>query len=187
MCQHNTCAHLTSIGCNQQGVAAVLFMDYQNPSSGKIISRVILLGKERAGAYANQFNFAAGKLDPSDNGCYIKALHREIAEEFKITIVIGPGNSFDKVFKDANGSFRTLNYNGTAIFVGQLFNGTSRGTLNTIITKHNNDIKNSWCLQEMECVDWFNINTLQQLEGKNYPVSYFVTGLIPTVITKFNL
>jgi 8-oxo-dGTP pyrophosphatase MutT (NUDIX family) len=85
MCNHNTCVSIRNAGaCNS--IACVLVNNY---NGAKI---VIYLGKERGGNYTGQYNLCAGKLEPCDGGCYLKALQRELGEEFKIWTHLGSGN-----------------------------------------------------------------------------------------------
>jgi hypothetical protein len=166
ICSHKTCADCRLNGIN--GVAAVIFNNY----FGK--QWVIMAGKERAGMYKGLFNLIAGKMESCDNGCYIAGIRRESREEFKINV--DQKADFDKIFLK-NGKVRYFFSKKTIIFVG-VVNGLSRGALNAEISKCNADRSLPWCEREMECVEWFNVSSLEQIEGKDGQVTSFVKQVI---------
>ena len=142
--------HKTSLG----GVGVAVLNNY--PGKGWCI----LLGKERDGIYTHQYNLAAGKVE--GHMCYIYTFIKELAEEFKISIF---EEDIPNYFAQENGDLRVFIYNGTPIFVG-IFPDISRGPLNKKIKNANNNHALNWCEKEMECVDFFTVDTLQQIDGK---------------------
>lgn len=172
MCQHKTCANIRING-GKNGVAAAILNFYNGNTTP-----VILLGKERGGAYTGQYNLIAGKLDKQDNGCYIVALKRELAEEVKLDNLSQQDN-FDYVFKMSNGKMRVIMYGGTPIFIG-IYNGLSRAPLNSKITACISPTV-PWHLQEIELVDWFRLDNHSQLEGTTYQVSIFADAVMTRI------
>ncbi len=170
-CQkHNTCKN--NAFC--KGVAAVIFNNYY----GK--QYVVLLGKERKGQYEKQYNLCAGKVEAQDNGCLLNALKRELSEEFKINCF--DWKDFDNIFKGSNG-IRCYTTWKTLVFVG-IVKGISRKTLNAEISKCNNDPTLPWCQKEINDVEWFDVNTLKQIENKECEISSFANSQIAKAFEK---
>lgn len=176
MCHHKTCRDLKALGCND-GVACIPFNFYKRSKY------VGLFGKERDGCYKDQLNLCAGKFEPQDNNCYLLALVRELSEEFKIVVNFKDG-SFDNMFRDVDkNKLRYIIHNTTPVFIG-VVSGLSRIPLNQQIFACNNDRTLKWSHQEMEFVDWIDVNTLSQIDNA-YPstqLSSFALGVIQDII-----
>lgn len=109
MCRYNICKEIRRqralLGYNKFGGVGMLICRNEN---GKL---VILLGKEKHGAYSGLYNICAGKCESE---CVLDNAIRELEEEFKIRLT---WELFDKYFKNSNG-IRWFMHNGTPIFVG---------------------------------------------------------------------
>ena len=123
-CNHNTC--LKFAYC--KGVAAALILPKYRKGSIKK-DNLILLGRERRGNYARQCNVCAGKIESRDNKCLIRALQRELEEEFKINVY--RFSDFDALFRDPASGIRCFNIGKTLVFVGILPGGFSRSPIKT--------------------------------------------------------
>jgi len=161
-CQHQKCHILLDDLLKKEphkitlGGVGIVVLNYY-PGKGWCI----LLGKERDGIYKHKYNLAAGKVE--GHMCYIYTFIKELAEEFKISIF---EEDIPTYFAQENGDWRIFIHNGTPIFVG-IFPNISRGPLNKKIMEANKNSSLNWCEREMECVDFFKLDTLQQIDGKN--------------------
>jgi len=140
MCQHKTCATIRANSPAAAGVGAALLLDYQDRKANQSYW-VMAVGLEVARKYQGEYNLCAGSLDASDKGCFLAALRRELAEEFKIHIAFQDG-SFDRMFKGTNGQLRWFLHYNTPIFVGALSSGFSRQpeVINNFIQKNSKKI-----------------------------------------------
>ena len=128
----------------------------------------ILLGKSK---FKDEYGLCTGKLDPRGNGCFLEAARKRLEEAFSIKTKLGKGGGFDEAFKDANGSFRVIMFNGTPVFVG-VFPSLSRMNVNPELQRRCND------KEAMERVDWFNLQTLRPIDGReSLPVSKFAVAV----------
>jgi 8-oxo-dGTP pyrophosphatase MutT (NUDIX family) len=169
MCNHKTCAKLHAKGAGN-GVGVAVFEHY----NGSI--PVIMLGHERSGQYKGEMNMCAGKLDPSDGGCYIVGAKRELREEFKINVTSA---NFDQIFKNSRTNrVRVMMIGKTPIFIG-VFHGISRDPINKTIAICNST-QRPHCEQEMNFVNWIDIRTMSPIDTKypNHKISSFATSFI---------
>ena len=180
-CKHNTCWDIYKAANKQPfvdkiGVGILVVNHYEVKKSGVLHGKkwVALLGKERYGQYAGQFSIIGGKLDSGDNGCLLHAMKREMKEESKIVL---SWPEIDTKFKDSNGKFRYIIHHGTPVFIG-LFNGQSRKPLNDTINKHNGDVTRQPCEQELSSVEWFELQTGNQLENQPVIVSDYASAVM---------
>lgn len=179
MCSHDICAYIKRQRRRDKrrghgGVGMIILNNYYN--RGRYC---VLLGEEKCGSYSGKFNLCAGKLDLSDDGCYIKAAKRELMEEFKLT-------DFNKIFKMDNGRFKVVWYNGTPVFVG-IVKGLSRDPLNRKILRDNFNPHLSFCHKEIHSVDWFWLDNKKQIENKNKKnVSKFADRVMDIVYKGIN-
>lgn len=174
-CNHKTCQKIRQLrnSSNVGGVGIVFVNNYN--SFGNY---AILLGEERGGQYQGQYNLCAGKVDPCDHGCYIKAAKRESKEEFKINI--DDKQVFDSVFKNNKGKVRFIMHHGTPIFVGVL-KGVSRKQINPIISACNNNSSLPHSQREMKRVDYFWLSNSKQIEGHSHQISPFASSVMSKV------
>jgi 8-oxo-dGTP pyrophosphatase MutT (NUDIX family) len=173
MCNHKTCAKLRVKGAGK-GVGVAVFENY----NGSI--PVIMLGHERGGQYKGEMNLCAGKLDPSDHGCYIVGAMRELREEFKIDVT---SENFDQIFRNSKKLIRVMMIGRTPIFIG-IFRGISRNPINKTITICNTTQRPS-CEQEMNFVNWIDIRTMCPIDTK-YP-NHKISSFAKSFITKFDV
>lgn len=171
MCKHKTCQKIRTLN-GAGGVACVLLNHYKNSCW------TVLLGRETGGSYRGTFNLCAGKLEQSDNGCYISALRRELLEEFKINATTQ--QSFDDIFKGSDGKIRFLMHRRTPVFVG-VVQGLSRKQLNPILAQCQTNYYLPHCQREMDRVEWFHLSTKCHLEGCNFVVSSFAGAVMNKV------
>ena len=173
---HKTCRdHPTC-----KGVAAGMFLPKYHKGSTNY-NNLILLGKENNGTYKNEYNVSAGKLETIDNGCLIKAIIRELKEEFKIEIT--SGSIFDALFRCSYG-IRCFEMGKTLVFVGILPSGFSRKPIKQkmLIDCANKSLPYSY--REMSDIEWFDSNNFTQIEGKSYKImSDFAKGICRNVIS----
>ena len=163
-CGHAICAQYQHCG----GVAVVVVNNYNRNG---IRAKVVLLGKERGGKYKGAYNFCAGKTEAHDSKCFIAAARRELDEEFKLSLST---SSFNNKLK------KCFTHGRTVVFVIEC-TGLSRQSLNPAISKALNNPHLPHHLKEMEHVDWFRMDSLQQLEGRSERVSSFVRDVMPKV------
>ncbi|ARF08363.1 hypothetical protein Catovirus_1_413 [Catovirus CTV1] len=174
-CKHNTCHQIRVARGNFSrpgGIGIAFVNNYYNKDY------VVLLGKERGGNYAGQYNICSGKVESQDNGCYIKTVIREALEEFKIDV--SNYKYFDQCFKAKNGKIRFFMFNGTPIFVG-IIQGVSRATVNNIIANHNQNPNMPHAFKEIECVDYFKIDDMKQVEKRPRILSSFAMGVMGNI------
>ena len=177
MCQHQTCAKITAQRQLENrkgfgGVACAIINKYMQ------IIWTILLGLETSGQYDRLFNLCAGRVDPSDNGCYLAAATRELFEEFAIDAPLG--TAFDAIFKGNDGSIRYIMHRGTPVFIG-VVNGLSRNNLNPIIMNRMQDPNVSHSMKEMARVEWFDLQNKTQIEQKNCSISAFASSVMDKI------
>lgn len=180
MCNHNTCKNIKLYRANNNktcegGVGVILLNNYYNRNK-----YAVLLGKERGGKYAGEYNLCAGSVEKCDNSCYIETARREILEEFKIDLY--KSKDFDKVFKNTSGKIRYIMHNSNPIFIG-IISGFKRKDLNDKIKKDNNNVKISRSLQEIENVDYFWLNGTQ-IENNIHNVSSFASSIMKKINVK---
>lgn len=172
--KHNTCLKYA----NATGVGCVLFRNMNQ------FEKAVLLGRENGGRYQGLYNISSGKIELYDKGCIIKALIRELREEFKIDL--SDMKFFNSVFKDNISGIRSFQFSDsnnvlypTIIFTGILPIGIKRTILNNIIYQDN---MNPYALpqfKEIGEVDWFKyyVKTdsivLEQIENKLLYTSNF--------------
>jgi len=172
-CKHTICMNLQKNNCNFSGFTIVL--NYYTDKANNTKYWRTLLGKERDGTYTDQFNLLGGKGDPSnvsdigksgiktDDGCYIAAARRELAEEGKIIL----GNVNDRTdLKDyikhcsssTTGEMLVLNKSETPIFIG-VFNeiDVDINKLNQQIKIDNKNLALDSSYREMSEVKWFKL------------------------------
>lgn len=128
----------TSYGCTHDfcranpgitGAHAILVVKDNNGSSN------VLLGRERYGSYAGQYNMFGGSKDPGD--CILSCLYREISEEARFLPIDKSINweNFVNIFMDSSGNFygNRIHYKTSAVFVGVIRRGNlffnAQGTL----------------------------------------------------------
>jgi len=143
MCNHRTCAEITSKG--GRGVATVIYLNHTQHGL------VFGLGKERGGQYANQYSVCAGSMDPQDGCCYITTSMRELKEELGITLTL---SQFDQHFRNKFGKIRYFMIRKTAVFLGR-FDGLSRATIKRNITNHNQFYQLPPCFHEISDYEIF--------------------------------
>ena len=200
-CSCSTCDYIRKHGSRvPNGVAGAIIVPYEYIYSDNLLYRgrldeyVILLGKEQAldSRYFEEFNLPGGKLERKDNGCYIDGFKRELFEEFKIDV--RNGNSFDRHFRENpfrenpfggtsnKGKIRVIFFNETPVFVG-IFPGLSRGPLNDLIRKDNNNHHLDICHREMSEVDYFRIQTpnYERMDGQVVVLSSYATGVMDEI------
>lgn len=164
-CTHNTCNNIyQQLGKRPGSNVGIGIMILNNYNNSKW---VCLLGMERAGNYANQFNMIGGSINASDNYCFLAGLKREIYEEAKISL---SWQELDLHFKK-NGLFNFFIHHGTPIFIG-IFQGLSRSSLNPIIAKDNSNQLLDHAKRELYCVDWFNLDCTQMEHRLSVTVSF---------------
>jgi len=118
----------TSYGCTHDfcranpgitGVHAILVVKGDNSPSG------VLLGKERHGSYAGQYNMFGGSKDSGD--CILSCLYREISEEARFLRIDKSINweNFVNIFMDSSGNFygNRIHHSTSAVFVGVIRRG----------------------------------------------------------------
>ena len=163
MCNHDICLY-----CQQssiKGVAACILTFVED-------EWLIVLGRERFGQYAGEYNFAAGKIEQDDNGCYRKAIKRELVEEFKIDV--SDDDTFDSIFVTTFFAGRTI------MFVG-IDNGIDVSVLNHYINLANSDYTIPLCEREMSDVQLFDSQCKVHKQSITCRVSSFVTSQIKTI------
>ena len=190
MCACDICDYIRKHGPKvPTGVAGAIIVPYEYIYSNNLLYQgrddefVILLGKERTpdSRYFEEFNLPAGRLEKKDNGCYVAGFKRELFEEFKIDV--RQDDTFNHHFKEASsGTIRVLFFYGTPIFIG-IFPGLSRGPLNDLIRKDNNDPRLGFCHKEMSEVNYFRIQTAkyEHMDGVAEVISSFATGVIDEI------
>jgi 8-oxo-dGTP pyrophosphatase MutT (NUDIX family) len=158
-----------------------LFILPQYNKNGIRVQNAILLGRERSGQYAGEYNLCGGKMDYSDGGCVIKAIIREIMEEFKMDV--RDKQVFDSYFRGSNGFIRCFTKGPSLIFVGSLPNGFSRQPI-----KHQmiHDCKNhsDYSYREMDDAEYFDSYNLRQIEGMRCEVSSYAKSVIEKALQK---
>lgn len=183
MCRHNFCAYI--IRQRQQqgfrpdcGVGVLPVVNYYRRGY-----MAVMLGKERAGSYQDQFNLCGGGMEPEDVGCILNAALRELREEFKIEVNWG---NFDEFFKDPfGGKFVFIMHRGTVILVGD-FQGLNKNPLNQKIQACNSNQSLPWKLREIKQVDWFWMDDQSQIEGKQgCVISSYASSVIRQIKNKF--
>lgn len=180
MCNHKTCSNIRLYRANNNkisegGVGMILLNNYYNRNK-----YVVLLGKERGGKYAGEYNLCAGSVEKCDNSCYIEAAKRELMEEFKMDL--HKSKDFDKVFKNTSGKIRYIMHNSNPVFIG-VISGIKRKDLNDKIQKDNNNTKLSRSLREMDDVDYFWLDGTQ-IENKKHNVSSFASSVMNRIDVK---
>jgi len=172
MCNHEVCRNHPAV----TGVAAVIVNTYNRYDKyGNLVSSfpVVMLGMERFGTYAGSYNFSAGKIEPGDKKCILRALMRELMEEFKINL---NWKSFNYHFLH-NGKLRYIMHRNTPVFIGK-FRGLSRQPLNAAIAQSNRNPLAPQQEKEMQCVDWFYLPSLGNIDNKPCTASSFVGGFL---------
>ena len=180
MCQHNTCKNIRSYRANNNktsegGVGVILLNNYYNCNK-----YAVLLGKEKGGRYAGEYNLCAGSVEKCDNSCYIATARREMLEEFKLDL--HKSSDFDKVFKNSSGKVRYIMHNSNPVFIG-VISGIKRKDLNDKIKKDNSNTKLSHSLREMDNVDYFWLNGTQ-IENNVHSVSSFASSVMNRIDVK---
>ena len=174
-CGHVICTQHQHCG----GVAVVVVNNYNRNG---IRAKVVLLGKERTGKYKGTYNLCAGKTEVQDYvqgfKCFIATARRELDEEFKLSL---SSSSFRGQMKQC------FTHGRTVMFVIECM-GLRRQSLNPMIAKALNNPHLPHYLKEIEHVEWFRMDSLQQLEGKSGRVSSFVREVMRRVAfyKKFN-
>jgi hypothetical protein len=180
-CKCDICKKFKSL--NISGIGTVLLqLDY----FGNIPT--IILGKERAGQYKGEYNLFAGKMEPEDNGCYIKAAWREFSQESGIELSY---SNFRKTITNRYSLYRYIIHGKTVIFVSKM-NGLRRDIINNYIYKKNTNHNLPWSLREIEKVERFTLDGNQIYKDKKtnkiiynkkyYRLSSFVLGVLPKII-----
>ena len=169
MCQHHSCQIFRR--SNASGVACILLNHHVK--NGKSIGWVSLLGLEKHGRFKGSYNLCAGGIEKKDQGCYLRALMRELAEEFKIRI--SDFDAFDAIFK-GNKGLRYIVHGGTPVFIG-VVNNVKSAKLNALIDRDNRDYNLPFAYKEMARVDWFRLDGKQRLKPP-LPVSAFATAVM---------
>lgn len=176
MCRHRTCQWIRDQGIKLNnkipvGVAIIVFLLYYNKDPA------VLLGLERGGKYKDQYNLAAGKLEHHDNGCYMAAMMRELAEEFKIYIIF---QDFDDHFRGSSGRIRVIMHKNTPVFIG-VFQGLTRSKLNRKIQIANNNHHLPRSQQEMAEVQWCFLNNMSISDRPNGVISSFAAAVLQKI------
>lgn len=156
MCKCNHCEYLFLLGATStSGVGCAVVNNYIISNGSRYVQlKTILLGIERAGRYANQYNICGGKRDTLDE-CFIDAATRELFEEFKLQLT---RDEFITRCIRKN-RLNVVVIGKTPVFVIE-FTGLKRSTCNKIINNHNTDLQLGNQYKEMKRVDWFQINPL---------------------------
>ena len=171
MCNHRLCNSNPGI----KGVGVVFLTRYRK--NGINVPYATILGQERSGIYKGEFNLPGGKVEPEDNRCLYKAIIREVRQEIKIDLK-PDWTFFNKIFKKYDNTTRHFILRNTMIFVGILPRGISRRTLNAKIQRCNNNNSLPWSEREMAQVEWFNAETMRQIENNRaVPSSYALTAV----------
>lgn len=184
-CTHKTCKSIKNYRAsinkhNIGGVGAIIMCNFYG--SGTI---AVLLGKERYGQYKGQFSICSGSVDPSDNGCYLSAIKRELQEEQKISL---SWQDFDQIFMNSAHKYRIYYHHGSPIFVGRQ-QGLSRKIINNKISRDNADPTMPRCMQEISEVDYFRLVDQKQVECKPNvaPLSTFASGVLSGVHSNLSI
>lgn len=176
---HNTCIHLASNNAKKAAVA-VLLLNHQK------YGFVVMLGKERGGKYAEQYNLPGGKGDSNDLNtdlqfCWLKCIIRELHEEFGIHVPFRD-NIFNSLFRSYDGShIRVIIHKDTPVFIGVLPIGTSRQSINSNIQKNRNNPALGPEYREIINVDNFYLLNGKQVEGKDCEISSFARQVIKRI------
>lgn len=165
---HTTCRTIIASCNHPRGPAFSAFALPCNNYYGK--EMVVLVGKERSGAYRNQFNLIGGKGEKTDTCvhcgklCWIACLWREVSEEGKIKLNKA---SFEKYFRSkVTGLIRVHVHKRTPIFIG-VFPGLSRGPLNRQIQADNSNPRLPSDQKEMSKVQWVRMSDQTTQPGSN--------------------
>lgn len=181
MCEHKTCQEISKLRAGKRGdggIGVAYIINYQEKGD-----YAILLGKERNGKYTNQYNLCAGKMNSSDNKCYINTAKRETKEEFKMCI--DDCETFDSIFRSpVSNEIRLITFNEAPILVGVLKNveldKIKQSMMNSI-----EDESLSYCYKEMSDLELFWLKNLEQIEGKDCQVSFFARAVMRKIdVTK---
>lgn len=163
-CNHEICTHICKTSDNSKisgmGVGIVIYNNYFDRFTRRNIP-VVMFGKEREGNYKGKYNVCGGKMEDIDDGCYIKAVLRELKEEFKIDLDM---NEFFNKFTNSMNQVRFFYCGNTPIFVGK-FESLSRAPINVKIIEDYKNWRLPFCYKEIEHVDWFRLDSGKQLEG----------------------
>lgn len=81
------------------------------------------------------WDLVSGHLRPEDNGCFLRAAARILAEQMKLLAPLS--HEFDRHFK--NGKMHYIMINGIPVFIG-IFQHLSRKPLNDTIAWHNSNL-----------------------------------------------
>jgi len=160
---------LTIIGA--KGCASIVLNKYNNRFW------TIMLGLQQYGSYVGTYTLCSGNREHKDGNCFIASIMREMSEEFKIHLNM---TQFEQHFADKNGKIRYFLQKKTPVFVG-VFQGLSRKPLNAEILHCNNTPGLPIALKEFSRVEWFNVVTLQQIEGYQTTLSIFAQQVIPKI------
>ena len=186
-CQHNICKELTKIGCNG-GVAALLFLEYDHRDGRGYTTKVCMLGYENGGKYKDSYNLCAGRFETEDGGCFLKAIVRELNEEFGINLWENQAEGeddwtlFDAMFKSSS-QIRWIQHYNTAVFVGYLSKGTKRTDQNAIMDGNRSKGK---AYKEIDHVGYFRVSDTQRLssDGKTFKPYAEISSFAASVISK---
>lgn len=151
MCKHNTCAEIWKAkGTTKLGGVSALIVNPNYVADGVVRGTQVLLGKEVAGQYVNQYNLPGGKMDTR---CFLDELIREVREETKIDLSYA---NFDVHFR-IGGKINWFLHNTTPIFIGT-FPGLSTRKITQAMQLAIKDTALPTAEKEMSDAKWFDLD-----------------------------
>mgnify|MGYP003420364802 CR=1 len=172
MCKHNTCAQIWKAKGNavKLGGVSALIVNPNYVADGVVRGVQVLLGKEVAGQYVNQYNLPGGKMDTR---CFLDELIREVREEAKIDLSYA---NFDAHFR-IDGKINWFLYNTTPIFIG-IFPGLSTRKITQAMQLAIKDPSVPTAEKEMSDAKWFD------LDCNSFQGQFIISPYSRAVITK---